>query len=79
MTNADGEYQSSASTANILSDPSTPPVGIEANQVDELRTGFDHRESTVSFAQGVTSSLLLAVFAAVSGTAFHFGYGSGVM
>ena len=29
--------------------------------------------------QGVTSRLLLAVLAAISGTSFHFGYASGVM
>jgi len=27
----------------------------------------------------MTSTLLLAVIAAISGTAFHFGYASGVM
>ena len=43
MTIADGENQSSASTANILADPNIPPAGIEANQVDELRTGFNRR------------------------------------
>jgi len=29
--------------------------------------------------QGITSTLLLAVLAAITGTSFHFGYATGVM
>ena len=35
--------------------------------------------SNVFGLQGITSRLLLAVLAAISGTSFHFGYASGVM
>ena len=34
---------------------------------------------TVFQFQGITSTLLLAVLAAISGTSFHFGYATGVM
>ncbi len=34
---------------------------------------------TVFQLQGITSTLLLAVLAAISGTSFHFGYATGVM
>lgn len=32
-----------------------------------------------SYFQGITSTLLLAVLAAITGTSFHFGYATGVM
>ncbi|CAF4353352.1 unnamed protein product [Adineta steineri] len=59
-------------------------VGNNANySATASNINYDNNSSLPNNVQnvdkGMTSTLLLAVFAAVSGTAFHFGYASGVM
>ncbi|UJR21530.1 hypothetical protein I4U23_024615 [Adineta vaga] len=50
------------------------------NQSSSTHINYDKSsESTSSNRKGITSTLLLAVLAAVSGSSFHFGYASGVM
>ena len=78
------EDQVFSSTANILSEVENETKfrpGQTSQQVNCVaeRGRIRHFCIFVRSLKGLTGSLVLAVLAAVSGTSFHFGYGTGVM
>ncbi|CAF0874577.1 unnamed protein product [Adineta steineri] len=77
----------SPSSTHLLANNDQKESDIVGNNANYSATAsninYDNNSSPLNNVQnvdkGMTSTLLLAVFAAVSGTAFHFGYASGVM
>ncbi|CAF4812035.1 unnamed protein product, partial [Rotaria socialis] len=54
-------------------------VNIRPNTLDNLNENNNlASDNQQHLDRGITSTLLLAVIAAISGTSFHFGYASGV-
>ncbi|CAF4961029.1 unnamed protein product [Rotaria socialis] len=55
-------------------------VNIRPNTLDNLNENNNlASDNQQHLDRGITSTLLLAVIAAISGTSFHFGYASGVL
>ncbi|CAF5211501.1 unnamed protein product, partial [Rotaria magnacalcarata] len=55
-------------------------ANIRPNTLDSLNENNNlASDNQQHFDRSITSTLLLAVIAAISGTSFHFGYASGVL